>query len=271
MTRRVYTLLTTALICVGAIAANAAERQTINVTGSSTVAPALMEIAAAYEAMYGDIRIDVQTGGSSKGLADVRSGKSDIGMVSRAPKENETDVKWTRIANDGLAMIVHASNPISKLTSDQVRKLYRRDFKNWSDVGGKDQPVTLVHKAEGRSTLDVFLKALNLKNPDINPQAIVGDNQQGIKTVAANPTAIGYVSVGAATTSKTDGVAIKVLTFDNIPATTQTVASSQYPLLRQLNIVTKGPPPAHVKKFIAFATSPAAAPFIMEQAFVPPQ
>ncbi|MFX8067301.1 substrate-binding domain-containing protein, partial [Acinetobacter baumannii] len=92
----------------------------ITVTGSSTLAPVLLEMAKAYEAKTPNVRVDVQTGGSSKGLADARSGKADIGMVSRARRPDETDLQWTLVANDGLAIIVHKSNPLDALSADQV-------------------------------------------------------------------------------------------------------------------------------------------------------
>lgn len=259
--------LLVALLATGAVAQ---ERKTITVTGSSTIAPILLEAGRAYEQRTPGVRIDVQTGGSSRGIADARNGRADIGMASRAPKADEGDLKWTLVANDGLAIIVHKDNPVAALAADHIRALYRGEITDWSAVGGKAGPVTLVHKAEGRSTLELFLHFFGLKNPDVKPHAVVGDNLQGVQTVAANPTAIGYVSIGTAETSVSDGVPIRLLPYGGVAASVANVANGTYPLLRPLNLVTKEPVPAHVAAFLAFAASSDADRFITEQAFVPP-
>lgn len=248
----------------------AQERRTITITGSSTIAPIMLEMAKAYEQKTPGTRIDVQTGGSSRGIADARSGKADIGMVSRAPKSGEDDLDWTLVANDGLAIIVHATNPVAELTNDQIRAIYRNEVDDWGKVGGKPGPITRVHKAEGRSTQELFLKFFKLENPEVRPQAIVGDNMQGVQTVAANPSAVGYVSIGTAETAAADGVPIRLLPYNKVAATVANVENGSYPLLRQLNLVTKEPIAPYIKAFLDFATSKAAVPFIKEQAFVPP-
>lgn len=212
-----------AIMAAGSIAllattVNAQERKAITITGSSTVAPILLEMGRGYEQKTPGVRIDVQTGGSSRGIADARNGRADIGMASRAPRGDETDLKWTLVANDGLAIIVHKGNAVSALSSDQVKAMYRGEITDSSAVGSKAGPVTLVHKAEGRSTLELFLHFFGLNNPDVRPHSIVGDNLQGVQTVAANATAIGYVSIGTAATSVADGVPIRRLPYGGIAA-----------------------------------------------------
>lgn len=263
-------LIVAGMSSVLAVGAQSQERMTITVTGSSTIAPILLEMGRAYEQRTPGVRVDVQTGGTSRGIADARSGKADIGMASRAAKAGESDLKWTLVANDGLALIIHRDNPVAKLSGDQVRAMYRREIADWSAVGGKAGPATLVHKADGRSTLELFLDFFKLKNPEVKPHAIVGDNLQGVQTVAANPTAVGYVSIGTAETAIADGVPIRLLPFEGVAATVANVANGSYPLLRLLNLVTKEPVAAHVAAFLEFVTSKDADRFITEQAFVPP-
>lgn len=258
------------VVALLATAAVAQERKTITITGSSTIAPIMLEMARVYEQKTPGVRVDVQTGGSSRGIADARNGRADIGMVSRAAKSGESDLRWTLVANDGLAIIVHKDNPVAALSADQVKAMYRGEITDWSAVGGKASPVTLVHKAEGRSTLELFLHFFGLKNPEVKPHSVVGDNLQGVQTVAANPTAIGYVSIGTAETSAADGVPIRLLPYAGVAASVANVANGTYPLLRPLNIVTKEPVPEHVAAFVAFAASKEADTFITEQAFVPP-
>lgn len=268
--RMLAVLVVAGLSIVAGEGAQSQERRTITVTGSSTIAPILLEMGRAYEQRTPGVRVDVQTGGTSRGIADARGGKADIGMASRAAKADEADIKWTLVANDGLAIIVHKDNPVAALTAEQVRALYRGQIADWSVVGGRAGPVTLVHKAEGRSTLELFLDFFKLKNPEIKPHAIVGDNLQGVQTVAANPTAIGYVSIGTAETSVADGVSIRLLPFNGVAASVGNVANGSYPLLRPLNLVTQENVPPHVAALLSFVTSKDADRFITEQAFVPP-
>ncbi len=183
--------------CQESPAANQPKTKLI-ITGSSTLAPLVMEIGKRFEAQHPGMRIDVQTGGSSRGIADVRQGLADIGMVSLQLNEHERDLFGTVIAHDGIGLIFHASNPMTALNEAQVIGIYRGEIINWKDVGSVDAPITVVHKADGRATLDVFLKHFNLSHSQVKAHVIIGDNEQGIKTVAGNLNAIAYVSIGTA-------------------------------------------------------------------------
>ncbi len=99
------------------------------------------------------------------------------------------------IARDGVTIILNKDNPLPALSDKQVVDIYTGKIKNWKEVKGKDAPITVVNKAEGRSTLELFTHYFKLKNSDIKAQVVIGDNEQGIKTVAGNPNAIGYVSI----------------------------------------------------------------------------
>ena len=237
-------------------------------TGSSTVAPLALEIAKRYEQQHPGVRIDVQTGGSSRGINDARTGLADIGMVSRALKPSERDLTPYLIAMDGIGIIVHGSNPITRLSDGQVIAIYTGLVSNWNTVGGPDLPITVVNKAEGRSTLELFLHHFALKNSEIKAHVVIGDNQQGIKTVSGNPGAIGYVSIGSAEYEEQRGTAIKLLPMAGQAASVAAVAGGIYPLARQLNLVVKGQPSALAKAFIEFAQSAEVADLIEAQFFV---
>lgn len=142
--------------------------------------------------------MDVQAGGSSRGIADVRAGVADIGMVSRELKDHERALFVFPVAMDGISIIVHKSNPIVVLTEGQIVAIYTGKVRNWKEVGGEDAPITVVNKTAGRGTLELFLNHFGLKSVDIRPHVVVGDNEQGVKTVAGNKDAIGYVSIGTA-------------------------------------------------------------------------
>lgn len=245
--------------------------QKLVITGSSTVAPIASEIAKRYEAQNPQVRIDVQTGGSSRGIADVRQQVADIGMVSRAAKSEDQGLNFHTIAKDGVVVIVHRDNPIQRLTRQQITDIYTDQLNNWQDAGGKSQAITVVNKAEGRSTLEVFTQHFQLKSSQIKADVVIGDNEQGIKTVAGNPLAIGYVSVGAAKVNVEQGTPIKVLPLEGIQATAQTVRDGSFPLSRPLNLVTQGSLNPQQQKFIDFAQSSQVKDIVQEQSLVPIQ
>lgn len=244
--------------------------QKLTLTGSSTVAPLIGEIAKRYEAENPGIRIDVQTGGSSRGLADASQGLADIGMISRGLKaEEEGEFQGFVIAKDGIGLIVHGDNPVQAISDQQVVDIYKGEVDAWQAVGGNNAPITVVNKAEGRSTLELFLKYFELENSEVQADVVIGDNQQGIKTVAGNPNALGYVSIGAAEYDIAQGSPIKLLPVDKIAATTETVQDGSFPLSRPLTLVVTEPPMGLTQDFINFAQSEQVHDIVRAQNFVP--
>lgn len=269
--KHTLTFLATLLAVLAFLPAAHAAEDKLVLTGSSTVAPLALEIGKRFEAANPGVRVDVQTGGSSRGVADAMNGLADIGLVSRSlkPVEAKTLVAHT-IALDGVALIVHAGNPVRQLDDAQIKAIYTGRIRDWRGAGGPDRPITVVSKAEGRSTLELFLHYTGLKNSQVRAQAVIGDNQQGIKTVAGNPGAIGYVSIGAAEYAVEHGIPIRLLPMAGVAATTDAVQRGRFPLTRPLNLVTHGAPLPLAARFIAFAQSPAVRDLIEAQYFVPP-
>jgi phosphate transport system substrate-binding protein len=239
------------------------------ITGASTLAPLIAEIGKRFESLYPAVRIDVQSGGSSRGVADARQGLADIGMVSRAMKEDERDLSAFPVARDGVCPILHQENPVQALADEQIVAIYTGTITNWKAVGGTDAPITVVNKAEGRSTLEVFLHYFKLKNVDVKAQVVIGDNEQGVKTVAGNRNAIGYVSIGTAEYDATHGVPIKLLPIGGVAASTESVRKGSFPLSRPLHLVTRTSPSGLAKAFIEYAQSRAVHDLIKQQYFVP--
>lgn len=239
------------------------------ITGSSTIAPLAAEIGKRFESLHPGVRVDVQTGGSSRGVADARQGLADIGMASRALNDDERSLHGFTIARDGVCVILHQTNPVTTLSDAQVVDIYTGKITNWKGVGGRDAPITVVNKAEGRSTLELFLHYFKLKNADIKAQVVIGDNEQGIKTVSGSPNAIGYVSIGTAEYDATHGVPIKLLPVGDVAASLEHVRVGTFPLSRPLTLVTKTEPTGLTKAFIDFARSKDVHDLVREQYFVP--
>jgi phosphate transport system substrate-binding protein len=239
-------------------------------TGSSTIAPLVAEIGKRFEAQNPRTRVDVQTGGSSRGIADVRQGLADIGMSSRALKEEEQIglVTYT-LAKDGVCFLVHKDNPIQELTDQQILDIYTGKITNWREVGGRNAPITVINRAEGRSELELVSHYFKIKPSDIKAHLIAGDNEQGIKMIAGNPNAIIYMSVGTSEYDAAHGAPIKLLPLNGIAASTENVQNGIFPLARPLILITKPNLNPLAKAFIDFALSSQVHDLVKELSFVP--
>ena len=243
----------------------------MTLTGSSTIAPLVQAGVERYEVLHPGIRIDVQTGGSSRGIADAARGLNEIGMTSRALKPEEAPgLAQHVLAIDGIAFVVHADNPVGELTRDQARSIFTGELSNWSEVGGADRPIIVVSRPEGRSELDLVSEFLGLTPAEIKADVVGGENQQAIKLVAGHPDAIVYLSLGTAAYEAKAGTSLRLLDLDGVPAVAAAVADGSYPLARPLVLVTgrEVSPPAQA--FLDYLLSPSLDPLIGEQGFVAP-
>lgn len=241
-------------------------------TGASTVAPLVAEIAQRFEALHPGVRVDVQTGGSSRGIADAESGVADLGMSSRGLKSDEAERLIEHpIALDGVAFMVHGSNPVTALDDRQLRAIYTGEIENWSQLGGPDLAITVVQRAAGRSEVELIGDYLSLPSTSVAADLVAGENQQAIKSVIGDPSAIVYLSIGAAQREIDGGAPLRLLPLGGVPATAQAVASGEFPLIRPLLLLSRGEPADLAAEFLAFARSSNADDLIHSLAYVPPR
>lgn len=241
----------------------------ITLSGSSTIAPVIAEIASRYEMQHPEVRIDVQTGGSSRGIRDAIDGLADFGMSSRALKQGEAPELESRVlARDGVAFLVHASNPVSMLSNGQLLDIYRGKIDNWAQLGGLDAPITVITRAAGRSEFTLFSDYFGFPANDIAADLIAGENQQAIKSVIGNPNAIVYISIGSSEYEIQHGQPLKLLPLDGVAASSQTIASGQFPMGRVLLLLHQpGLSPA-AQAFLDYALSAEVSDLIEAQGFV---
>lgn len=239
-------------------------------SGSSTIGPLVSEIGKRYEDANPGVRVDVQTGGSSRGIRDAKAGLADIGMSSRALKDSEKagGLEWP-IAMDGVCFIVQASNNISELSESQLRQVLRGEVKNWKQLGGVDAPIVFINRAAGRSELDLVAKFFETKPDEMKADLIAGENQQGIKIVASTAGAISYMSVGASEEAIGMGTGIRMLPLKGIKASVANVESGDFPLSRPLILVTNDPPSKAARQFIQYSQSQDVADLVRELSYVP--
>lgn len=242
----------------------------LTLAGSSTIQPVAEVLGQTFEQLHPEVRINVQGGGSSVGITAPQNGLAAIGTVSRALHHEEAQkLTPTTFALDGIALIVHTSNPISGLSRQQVIDIDTGAISNWHALGWNDARIVVVSKEEGRATLELFAQYFGLTGKFVRDAIIIGPNGQAIATVAGNPQALAYVSIGSAEVAVEQGTPIKLLTLDGVAATSANVKSGAYGLTRPLNFVTVGPPRGLAKAFLDFVLTPTGQQIVAEQEFVP--
>lgn len=238
-------------------------------TGSSTMTPLMTAIGRRFEGLHPGVRVEVQPGGSGRGIADTRQGKADIGMASHALTDKEGDLYGFPIARDGICLIVHRDNPVRALSDRQVADIYTGRIVNWQKVGGRNAPVAVLNAREGYGSVDLFTKYFNLSYDAIKARQLVGDNQTRIRAISDNPSAIVYVSVGEAERKAQAGAPIRLLPVGGVAATSKNIRSGNFPISRPLTLVTKNLPSGLAKEFIEFSLSSQVSDLILAHDFVP--
>jgi phosphate transport system substrate-binding protein len=241
----------------------------IRLAGSSTMAPLIEALGKRFQKLHPEVVIEVETGGSSRGVHDVREGSCNIGMVGRSLKDDERDLIGFPIARDGVCLIVHRDNPVKSLSSKQVVGIYTGKIANWKEVDGNDAPITAINRPEGRAQSELFTQFFKIKSEDFKVAGVAGDNQEGVKIVVENPNAIVYMSIGEADIRIGQGMPVKSLLMDGITATSSNIRNGHFPIQRPLMLVARTLPSGLMKAFVDFALSPNATEIIRECSFVP--
>ena len=204
--------------------------------------------------------------GSGSGIQAVSEGRCDIGLSSRALKDDEKDsgLKETTLALDGIAIIVNPQNPVQDLTLEQIAKIYTGEITNWKDVGGSDAEIVLIGREAGSGTRDGFESITDTKDACQYRQELTSTGDV-ITTVSQNPNAIGYASLAAIKDS------VKALTVNGVAPTEATVKDGTYLVQRPFVLVTKEGAALNetAQKFFDFATSADAASIISAAGAVP--
>jgi phosphate transport system substrate-binding protein len=239
----------------------------VNVLGSTSIQPFAEILAEEYHRNHPRQVVDVQGGGSTAGLQATLNGVVDIGMCSRGLKDDEKPLfQATVIARDGLAIVVHPSNPIEGLTRDQIRRMFAGQITNWRDVGGDDRAVRLITREEGSGTREAFDK-LVMGASHIAPEALTQESNGAVQELVRHDRcAIGYMSLGLV------GSDLRALRVDGRPATREQVKSKTqpYPLVRPFLFVTKGPPNDRARRFIDFVLSAHSQQILGREGLVEP-
>jgi phosphate transport system substrate-binding protein len=262
-------LLLLAPALAGAQSSN--EARPLVLTGSSTIYPLMLEIGRRFERLNPGVNIDVTSGGSGKGISDLRGGISDIAMVSRQLADNERDLFAFALCRDGAAIVVHRSNPLKGLSSRQLSDVLTGKISDWKQLGVRPGPLKLAWRKEGQAIPELVMTHLKLKPEQIRSQATIFENEDAIAFVAKDRNAITLVALGVAEQSVKSGAAVKLLAYGGIPASTRSVRDHTYLLSRPLSLVTRTPPTGLQKRLIDYASSAAVTDLMEKHGFVPYQ
>ena len=264
MTKVLTTVLVIALAAL--TLAGCAKKDTSPVTtdGSTSMEKVIGTLGEAFTEKEG-INVTYNPTGSGSGIQAVSEGRCDIGLSSRALKDDEkAALTETVVALDGIAMIVNPENPVSDLTIEQIADIYTGKITNWSEVGGNDAAIVLIGREAGSGTRDGFESITDTKDACQYRQELTSTGDV-ITTVSQNPNAIGYASLASIKDS------VKALTVNGVAPTEATVKDGTYLVQRPFVLVTKEGVALSetAQKFFDFATSAPAAPIISAAGAVP--
>lgn len=261
------------LIVAATIAAGVAEADTkIVCEGSSTVGPLAKAFAEYYMQNNPNVKITVSESGSGNGAKAIVNGTCDIADMSRPMKDNEFKTAANDgvqpcahvVALDGIAMVLHNSNPVSGLTLDQVTDIYLGKIKNWKEVGGPNKEIVVITRDTNSGTFETFEKLVMKKQKIKSGAETVGSNGQMRARVETTPAAIGFVGLGFVK-------GVKAITVNGVAAEPSTIQSGEYAIARPLFMYTNGYPKmgTSLYKFVNLYLTEEGQEMVEEIGFVP--
>ena len=239
---------------------------TVSTDGSTSMEKVIGALGESFMEANSGTTFTYNPTGSGSGIQAVSEGRCDIGLSSRALKDDEkaSGLKETIVALDGIAIIVNPQNPVKDLSLEQIAKIYAGEITNWKDVGGEDAEIVRIGREAGSGTRDGFESITDTKDACQYRQELTSTGDV-ITTVSQNPNAIGYASLAAIKDS------VKALTVNGVAPTEATVKDGTYLVQRPFVLVTKEGVALSetAQKFFDFATSADAASIISAAGAVP--
>lgn len=259
---RVLAAVLGTLVCASSAlltSCSSGEAKTVSTDGSTSMEKVIGALGEAFEADNSGTTFTYNPTGSGSGITAVLEGRCDIGLSSRALKDDEKaqGLTETVLAYDGIAIIVNPENTVEDLTVDQIASIYKGEVTNWSEVGGADGEIVLIGREAGSGTRDGFESITGTKDACKYRQELTSTGDV-ITTVANNPNAIGYASLASVKDT------VKALKVGGVTPTEDTVKDGTYLIQRPFVFVTKTDTKLSdtAQKFFDYAMSSAAASII---------
>ena len=232
---------------------------TVATDGSTSMEKVIGALGESFMAANPNVTFTYNPTGSGSGIQAVSEGRCDIGLSSRALKDEEkaSGLKETIVALDGIAIIVNPANPVSDLDVETIAKIYTGEITNWKDVGGSDAEIVLIGREAGSGTRDGFESITGTSDACQYRQELTSTGDV-IATVAQNPDAIGYASLSAVKDT------VKALTVGGVAPSEDTVKDGSYVVQRPFVLVTKDGEALSetAQAFYDYALDPAQAELI---------
>ncbi|MHB8053163.1 MAG: phosphate ABC transporter substrate-binding protein [Methanoregula sp.] len=253
------------------------QKQTIKISGSTTVGPIVQKAADQYMAAHPDADIQITLGGSGPGIQAIGAKTVDIGMSSREVTKDEM-TKYpsfvvTTVAQDGVAIIVNPANTIPYITLDQANGIYLGKITKWSEITGADVPgtnnqIVVVGRDTASGTRTYFDQTV--LGTATATKTMLEQNSNGgvLQTVAQTPEAVGYVSIGFVS-KDVKALPIWYNAQKIIPPTVANVKDLSYPMSRNLYVITNGQPTGLTGDFIKYILSPDGQKIVADEGYVP--
>ncbi|MGA9098547.1 MAG: phosphate ABC transporter substrate-binding protein [Methanotrichaceae archaeon] len=271
--KKILAVILSALV-LGSICVSAAAKNTISVSGSTTVMPLAEACAEAFNAKQTDYEIFVTGGGTGIGISNIAQGKSDIGMASREVTTDErsqfgNDFKENLVGYDGVTIAISKQiydAGVKNLTKAQIKEIYSGTEKNWKAFGGPDMQIFAIARDQGSGTRDTFnediMGDISAETPGVD--TIVNSNADVKKAITDSNNAIGYLGFSYSR----DG-SMGVITLNGVKPTPETIRNASYSLHRKLYLYTFGDPKPGAKAFIEFVQGREGQKIAEDNGFVP--
>ena len=233
--------------------------------GSTSMKNVIAALTEGFAEVEPGVTVSYDPTGSGAGITGATDKTLDIGLSSRALKDDEkNDVDGTTVALDGIAIVVNKASKVADLTVDQLKQMFTGEITNWKDVGGDDGEIVLVGREAGSGTRDGFESIVDVKDSCKYAQELTATGAV-ISAVEANPLAIGYASLSAV------GDTVKMVTVGGVECSEETVKDGSYEVQRPFVFVTNKSVALseQAQAFFDFATSADAADLIRTAGAVP--
>ena len=240
--------------------------ESVSTDGSTSMEKVIGALGESFMANNEGVNFTYNPTGSGSGITAVSEGRCDIGLSSRALKDEEkaSGLVETVLAYDGIAIIVNNDNPVTNISLEDLTKVYTGEITNWKELGGSDSEIVLIGREAGSGTRDGFETITDTKDICQYRQELTSTGDV-ITTVSTNPDAIGYASLASV---KDD---VKALTVDGVTATEATIKDGSYPIQRPFVLVTKSGAALSetAQSFFDYATSADVSEIITAAGCVP--
>lgn len=252
-------------LCVALAPACRRDRSATELTlaGSTSIQPFADKWAEVFMEKRPGLGVNVQGGGSSAGIQACKSGACQIGMSSRELKGDERDLVEIVVARDGLAIIVHPTNPVRGAKVAEIKQIFAGDLRNWKYLGGPDRSITVVTREEGSGTRGAF-QELVMGKTRIFKGAITEDSNGTVREIVAHdPHSIGFISLGLVNEQ------VRALELDGAAANEENIRNGRYKLVRPFLFVSRGELTGAAKEFINFVLSEEGQALIKKEGLLP--